>query len=326
MTQSEKKGGSFYGKYFREIEALHTLQTVPQERDWILSVPKGDVKPTPIVLYLGCNILKTAHLVRTVMDVFKLLEVDFVAVGGGSYCCGIQHFQNGDTEAAYSVASTTVKNFQKFQPERVVMWCPSCIFFYDEIMQMREDFPFQHVTEFLVENLDKLNFRQQAPQKVSLHYHTGRPQSDEEARCAFKLLSMVPGLELLDLGTDAKLGRHCTGRVREQLGAQEWDGIIADSLQRSVDAAVDIYATLYHGCHRVLCQYEKEYPLKVEHYLTVVGKALGIEHEDLFKKYSMMGDAEAILAETSPCAQAGGMTPEEAGAVIQKNFAEGKVF
>ena len=37
------------------------------------------------------------------------------------------------------------------------MWCPSCIFFYDDIMDMRADFAFQHVTEYLVQNLDKLD-------------------------------------------------------------------------------------------------------------------------------------------------------------------------
>ena len=55
------------------------------------------------------------------MDVVKLLGEDFVAVGGAAYCCGIQHYQQGDSKAALSVAQTTVKNFEKFQPERVVV-------------------------------------------------------------------------------------------------------------------------------------------------------------------------------------------------------------
>ncbi len=69
-----------------------------------------------------------------------------------------------------------------------------------------------------------------------------------------------------------------------------------------------------------------QYPLKVEHYLTLVGRALGIEHVDLFKKYVLMGDADAIMAETSPCAQATGLSLEEAGAVVQKVFVEGQVY
>ena len=320
MTQSGKNR-SFYRDYFREVDVLHGLQTAPEERQWSTSVPKDDVKSAQIVLYLGCNVLRTTHLVQTVVDIFNLLEVDFTAVGGASYCCGIQHFQNGDEKAGRAIAASTVANFEKFNPEQVVMWCPSCIYFYDDIMEMRTEFSFQHVTEFLMKNLDKLDFKPQPEAKVSLHYHTGRPQSDEEARCALQLLSLLPGIEVTDIGSDARLSRHCTAAAREKTGSDVWDGIITDQLDRSVEEGVDIYSTLYHCCQRALCKHEKEYPLKVEHYLTLVGRALGIEHEDLYKKYVMMGDVNAILAETSPCAIASGIGQEEARTIIQKTFA-----
>ncbi|MFQ6028905.1 MAG: hypothetical protein ACE5Q6_15585, partial [Dehalococcoidia bacterium] len=101
MSQ-QKPGGSSYGKYFRDLAVSHGLQSTPQDREWLMTPPKGETQQRDLVLYLGCNVMKTAHLVRTVMDVFKLLGVDFVAVGGVSYCCGIQHFQNGDEKAARS--------------------------------------------------------------------------------------------------------------------------------------------------------------------------------------------------------------------------------
>ena len=319
MTQGNNDR-SFYSKYYREIDVLHGLQSVPEEREWLLSIPKGEVKPTQVVLYLGCNVLRTTHLMRTVTDVFKLLDVKFVSVGGAAYCCGIQHHNQGDTKAASSIAETTVENFKKFQPERVVMWCPSCIYFYDDIMDMQEDFEFQHVTEFLVENLDKLDFQPQAPTKVSLHYHTGRAQSDAEARSAIKLLGLLPGVELADVGSDPKLSRQCTPAAREQLGVEEWDGLINKSVQAAVDSGADTFATLYHGCQRALCGYEKDFPLKVEHYLTVVGRALGIEYEDQFKKHLLMGDVDAIMEEVSPCAVASGIGLDEARATVEKTF------
>ena len=319
MAQPDKNR-SFYSKYFREGEVLHGLQVQPDDREWVLSVPKDDVKPHDVVLYLGCNVLKTSNLVQTVVDIFKLMDVDFVAVGGASYCCGIQHFQRGDESAARSMSHTTMDNFKKFQPEQVVMWCPSCIYFYDDIMDLKEEMPFQHVTEFLMQNLDKLDFKPQPEAKVSLHYHTGREQSDIEARSAFQLLSLLPGIEVADLGSDARLSRHCTAAAREKTGAEIWDGIIKGSFDRAVEENVDIYSTLYHGCQRDLCRHEKDYPLRVDHYLTLVGPALGIEHEDLYKKYMMMGDLEGILAETSPCSVASGIKPEEAREIIQKTF------
>ncbi|MCH8839458.1 MAG: dephospho-CoA kinase, partial [Planctomycetes bacterium] len=72
----------------------------------------------------------------------------------------------GDEKAGRAMAASTVANFEKFKPEQVVMWCPSCIYFYDDIMEMREEFSFQHVTEFLLKNLDKLDFKPQPEAKV----------------------------------------------------------------------------------------------------------------------------------------------------------------
>lgn len=319
-TQSGKKDRGYYSQYFREIDVLHGMQSKPEERDWLLTVPKGEVRQAQVVLYMGCNVMRTTHLMRTVTDVFKLLEVDFVSVGGAAYCCGIQHYQQGDKEASLSVAQTTVKNFERFKPEQVVMWCPSCIFFYDDVMDMRESFSFQHVTQFLAERLSQLDLKPQPPQKVALHYHTGGEQTDDEARAAWALLSAVPGIELVDIGTDVKWQRRCTPAVQESLGEDGWEALARESIQNAVDAEADVYATIYHGCQRSLCGFEGQYPLKVEHYLTVMGRALGIEYEDQYKKHMLSGDAMEIMDDITPCAVASGISLEEARATVEKNF------
>ena len=222
------------------------------------------------------------------------------------------------------MAQTTVKNFEKFQPEKVVMWCPSCIFFYDEIMDMGKSFSFEHVTQFLVENLHKLDLKPQPATKVALHYHTGGDQTDEEARCASQLLSALPGVSLVDIGTDIRWGRRCTPATVEALGAEEWDRLAAHSVRQAADAEADVYATIYHGCQRSLCGYEKDAPLKVEHYLSVFGRALGIEHEDQYKKYLLSGNTAAIMEEVSPCAVASGISLEEARATVEKTFVKAR--
>ena len=92
------------------------------------------------------------------------------------------------------------------------------------------------------------------------------------------------------------------------------------SIQSATDVKADVYATLYHGCQRSLCGFEAEYPLKVEHYLTVMGRALGIEYEDQYKKHMLSGDAIAIMEEVTPCAVASGISLEEARATVEKTF------
>ena len=74
--------GFDYGKHFGEIKLTHDLMTTPGERTWRLAAPEARPERKPIVLYLGCNVLRTSHMVRTVTAVFDRLGLDYIAVGG----------------------------------------------------------------------------------------------------------------------------------------------------------------------------------------------------------------------------------------------------
>ena len=73
--------------------------TTPEERTWRLTAP-GARPSVTIVLYLGCNVLRTSHMIQTVNAIFDRLGLDYIAVGGPTYCCGIVHHRNGDIAAA----------------------------------------------------------------------------------------------------------------------------------------------------------------------------------------------------------------------------------
>ena len=61
-------------------------------------------------------------------------------------------------------------------------------------------------------------------------------------------------------------------------------------------------------------------PFDIEHYLSVFARALGIEHEDTYKKYMLSGDTDKILADMAPCMQANGVNPDEARRMVDKTF------
>ena len=116
-----------YGRYFGEIALTHDLTSLPGERRWRLTPPGREPELHRIVLYLGCNVLRTSHMIQTITAIFDRLGLDYVAVGGATYCCGIVHHQQGDTAAAGGMSRHTIDLFRRFEPEEVVMWCPSCI-------------------------------------------------------------------------------------------------------------------------------------------------------------------------------------------------------
>jgi len=88
-----------FGKYFGEIRLLADLQFQDGAKPFE-DRPPDDPEAKDLLLYLGCNVLRTAHLVSTVTAVLKAMGFDFNAVGGPAYCCGIIHHMNGAREAS----------------------------------------------------------------------------------------------------------------------------------------------------------------------------------------------------------------------------------
>lgn len=317
-----------FARHFGDGRVLNQIQMLPDEQTWLARPPRNPA-PVPVLLYLGCNILRTAHLVRTVEEVFALVSQAtgqrFEAVGGPAYCCGIVHHREGETEKAGSMSAATLRYFAQFQPERVVMWCPSCIYFYDEIVQADVPYRVQHVSEYLLEHLALFGPLRPADSrsKVALHCHDDSTARLRERDAVRGLLSAVPGIDLLDPGCEAGWGRSCTWPAGADAQAA-WRSRAMRQLDSAVSLGAETLATMYHGCQRLLCGYEADRPLRIEHYLTVFGRALGIEHEDTYKRYLLQGDTDAIMADVAPCMQAHQLDEARVRDVVQRHFASGK--
>ena len=309
-----------YGKYFGEIKLTHDLLSKKEERTWLLKPPR-DGERHDVVLYLGCNVLRTSHLVETVGAVFDRLGLDYVAAGGPTYCCGIQHHRRGQEASGERYANHTVELLQSMAPREVVMWCPSCIQFYDEVLKADLPFPKRHTAEFLAEHLERgdFTFTQPVDATVALHYHRVSEAREREGLAGRRLLAAVPGITMVDLDGDPRWGRTCT-RLSETLGAEQWRGLVHADIDQALARGATHMAGIYHGCHRELCRFEAERPIVFEHYLPLCARALGIEFEDSYKKYMRLGDPERILEEVTPCMAANGVDPDTARGLIIKTF------
>jgi Fe-S oxidoreductase len=262
-----------YRAHFGEVTLTQDLMSRRDERRWRLTPAPAAGEHHDIVLYLGCNVLRTSHMVRTVTALFDLLGLDYVAVGGPSYCCGIVHHTQGDTAAARGMSEGTIRLFERFSPREVVMWCPSCIYFYDEVQQLTLPFPFRQAAEFLVEHLPALRFIREVRQRVALHYHVQNDSRRREGAAGRTLLEAVPGLTFVPIEPEARFGRICTAGVQQELGRP-----------------------------------------------SVFARGLGIEFEDTYKRWTLSGDPEAIMAEATPCMEANGVDAGAARAFVQRTF------
>src|SRR2546422_10150299 len=77
------RGGTMgfdYGKYFGEIKLTHDLTTRADERSWRLAAPEARPARKPIVLYLGCHVLRTSPMIRPVTAVFDRHAIAYLYV------------------------------------------------------------------------------------------------------------------------------------------------------------------------------------------------------------------------------------------------------
>ena len=128
------------------------------------------------------------------------------------------------------------------------MWCPSCIQFYDEVLQAELPFPKRHTAEFLADRLERgeFTFTRRVEATVALHYHRASEPRRREGMAARRLLEAVPGITVVELrarralGPDAARPRSrsssaptCGGRwrwttstARGRRGPRTWPGSI----------------------------------------------------------------------------------------------------
>ena len=311
-----------FAKYFGEINMLADLQFMPGDKPYI-DRPSVAPEPKDLLLYLGCNVLRTAHLAKTVIGVLKAMGFDFNAAGGPAHCCGIVHYNHDDREGAHTFAANSMRHFARYGAKKILMWCPSCNEHYDEVVTKEQDvpFPYEHVTAFIARHLDRIPFARRIEKRVAMHYHTGYPQSDLDWQNTRRILQAIPGVELIDIENPAALGRHCAPKWIGRIGRPQWKKAISGVLDAARDARVDILATLYHSCHREICQQEAHYQFEIVNYISLLGQAIGIEHPDVYKRYKLGADPEAVFEEVQSYVVANGLDPVRVREVLHNAFA-----
>lgn len=289
----------------RAIRIMVAMQLVPGEFRQVFVPPRP--RQAPMVFYLGCNALRTPHLLFNTMTVLDALEADYEVVGGPSSCCGVIATKwEGEVQTGERVTANTIDRFEGFSPERVLNWCPTCQLHLGETLEgyRKTSYDFDHVTEYLVGRIDELQekFVKPVRQRVVVHAHVGRA---DICRNVDALLRAVPGLEIVE--TVFESGYTCGGSgcgKAPELAAREHDELLA----RAEATGADTLVTLYHGCHAIFVGAEAKGKFRVLNYTDLLVEALGgAPHVDRLKQFRLLDDWQMIADEGLPYLQANGL-------------------
>jgi len=262
--------------------------------------------PAPdVVMYLGCNVMKTPHIALLCLDVLDRIGARYKVAGGPANCCGVIQFRAGDTRAAGRVGTNSLAGFASTGARSVLTWCPTCNIQMGEIVMpaaAQDTIGLQHVVPYIAQHLDRLtpHFVHRVVQRVALHEHPGVPGVTE---AVLAILAAIPGVTVVDLD-QPRVGYMCNSlnpvpAYKRALHARELDAARA--------AGVDALVGVYHACHRELCAHERDMPFRVVNFLELVGEAMGVERPDLLKRWKMMQDVDRVVAEVGATAQAAGL-------------------
>ena len=288
------------------VKVLSRLQLPSDLVARITRSAHADEGPAPeVVLYLGCNVMKTPHIALLCMDVLDRIGARYKVSGGPANCCGVIQFRAGDVKTAARVSTNTVAGFAATGAPRVLTWCPTCNIQLGEIVMPSAPepaFALEHVVPYIADRLDRLtpHFVRPINRRIALHEHPGVGGVTEGV---LKILGAIPGLTVVDLA-QPRVGYMCNSLApvpayKRALHAQE--------LAAAEAAGVDALVGIYHACHRELCAHEAAYPFRVVNFLELVGEALGIDRPDLFKQWKAMQDVDRVVAETAAQITAAGL-------------------
>ena len=266
-----------------------------------------------IVFYTGCNVTKTPHIALLVLEVLDALGVSYEVMGGVATCCGIQQFKQGDAKTAGRVAFNTIERLARPGASRVISWCPSCQIQIGEVaLPAYEDaygrvpFDLSPIAEFFAERLDDLRplFIHRVEKRVALQERAALPGIMVAVK---QVLSAIPGLEVveLDVPVVSTQASHLSvlPKYKAELREREFEAATA--------AGVTTFASIFHGCHRELVKFQPDVPFELVNFMELIGAAMGIEIPDLYKRLQMLGDINAIIADTADLIAEHGMDLDE---------------
>ena len=247
-----------------------------------------------IVFYTGCNVIKTPHIALLVLEVLDALHVSYEVMGGTSTCCGIQQFKQGDAKTAGRVGFNTIERLARPGASRVIAWCPSCQIQIGEVAlpAYQDSFGSIHRRIF-AERLDDLRrclFILAEARRVA-----GAPALPGVMAAVKQVLGAIPELEVVELDVPivSTQASHLSvlPKFKAELRQREFAAAAA--------AGVTTFASIFHGCHRELVKFQPEVSFELLNFMELIGEAMGIHIPDLYKRLSLIGDIDAIIADTA---------------------------
>jgi heterodisulfide reductase subunit D len=290
----------------RGVRVLSRLQLPPEVLARFAPSREPRSGPPDVVFYTGCNVLKTPHIALLCLDILDLLGVDYEVMGGVGQCCGVYQYRAGDFVTNNKVAYATIDGLAAAGAATVLSWCPSCQISLGEVSLPNYELQFgskpfdlNPFLTFLAARAERLAalMTRRVERKIALHE---RPAFPEVMAAVKTLMSIIPGAELIEIDVP-RLGTQANTLAQFPEFKRR---LVQQELQAVADAGVTSLATIYHACHREICDAGDGRSFEVVNFMEILGEGLGLDSSDLYKRLKQIGDIDEMIVESAPLIEA----------------------
>ena len=278
-------------------DILASMQIKPEEKRWLSHMPDKP-QQKDVVVFTGCALVMMPDKIFLIFDILKRLGLDFVIIAGGELCCGARYLGiNLDKADAYGKA--LLHNLGAFKPQQVIFCCAGCAYYVSRLDKeiSPAHFQYEELFHFLSRHITELEFTQPVNKTVTLHDPCSFSRGLGDTMSLRALLKAIPGLELIEMNKN-KEQSICCGAVARRKMPEVAQTMVRQCLEEAAKTGAEVMVDACQGCHFQFCPEESKYQFQIEHLLTLIGKAMGINYEDKMKKFYRYGDADKIMSES----------------------------
>jgi Fe-S oxidoreductase len=287
------------------------LLSEPSGVHWIKEVP-ANPESVETVFFPGCTATAMSHILLDAAEILDSMGIHFVTLAGGDRCCGVGHTICGNLEASEKAGQKLVSDIAAFRPKRAVFFCLGCQLVLTGMLSQSVSISFECVElcKFLVDNIEKIPFKENVNKRVALHDSCVLSSMPEYADIPRKLLQAIPGVKLVELEHNRE-NAICCGGVASTMRPEATKHMQNGALKEAESAGIDILSTFCPGCHGNFAPLEHSHPYEIKNYISLVAEAVGVRHEDRYKKFSSDRDIVKAITEARGSIEASDYSVEE---------------
>ena len=281
----------------------------------------SEKKTAKYVFFPGCNVYNQPEKILSALDVLDFITRDYAFVPGLDFCCGDAYIFSGSVEKGDKASKELIARLSSFNPEMVILWCPTCLCRFNITISPIKVIPFNLISfpQFLAQNMDKLPFKKSIRKKVTLHEPCKSAFTGFDLTGSREVLQKIPGVNLVEMPRHGK-NTWCCGSGAVAYFPNSFEKVRDERLREAVQTGADALIDVCHYCHEVFIPAEQKYELSVTNYVSLVADALGIERQDKFKKYKHWGDLDKILDDAVNFIKESPYAHEKIIEVVEKTF------